>query len=404
MKLTIEYISIDALEPYERNSRKHDYKDIESIKASIEQFGFSDPIGIWSDHNVIVEGHGRFEAAKALGMKQVPVIRLDHMTDEQRRAYAIAHNKVAELSEWDFSVLDSELAGITEIDMSQFGFYEETGSEEAELERKKKEFEDRMAAGELSDDDPEYQEFLQKFEAKKTTDDCYTPPKVYDAVADYVTEKYGIKKTHFVRPFVPGGDYQRYQYKPSDVVVDNPPFSILAEICEWYKTHGIKYFLFCPALTPFSSSSGRNATVLCVGVGIIYENGAAVNTSFITNLDPPDIRFRSAPDLYARVTKAVDEIREESRREIPKYSYPPYVISAPMLTSYSRYGIDFSVKVSESYPISELDAQKESKKSIYGKGYLISEAKKAEREKAEREKAIVWELSEREKEIIRNLG
>ena len=62
--LQIEYIDINRLEPYERNSRKHDRRDIESIKASITEFGFSDPIGIWSDHNVIVEGHGRLEAAK----------------------------------------------------------------------------------------------------------------------------------------------------------------------------------------------------------------------------------------------------------------------------------------------------------------------------------------------------
>ena len=108
--LQIEYIDINRLEPYERNSRKHDRRDIESIKASITEFGFSDPIGIWSDHNVIVEGHGRLDAAKELGLVKVPCIRLDHMTDEQRRAYAIAHNKVAELSEWDFRVLDSELA------------------------------------------------------------------------------------------------------------------------------------------------------------------------------------------------------------------------------------------------------------------------------------------------------
>ena len=73
-------------------------------------------------HNVIVEGHGRLMAAKKLGMEKVPVIHLDHLTDEQRRAYALAHNRTAELSAWDEVVKELELSGISEIDMSRFGF------------------------------------------------------------------------------------------------------------------------------------------------------------------------------------------------------------------------------------------------------------------------------------------
>jgi ParB-like chromosome segregation protein Spo0J len=96
--LKIEYLSVDELEPYEKNTRKHQKEDISQIVKSIKKFGFDDPIGIWSDHNVIVEGHGRLMAAKKLGMKEVPVIRLDHLTDEQRRQYGIMHNRTAELS------------------------------------------------------------------------------------------------------------------------------------------------------------------------------------------------------------------------------------------------------------------------------------------------------------------
>lgn len=73
-------------------------------------------------HNVIVEGHGRVMAAKKLGMKTVPVIHLDHLSDEQRRAYALAHNRTAELSAWDEVVRELELSSISEIDMSRFGF------------------------------------------------------------------------------------------------------------------------------------------------------------------------------------------------------------------------------------------------------------------------------------------
>ena len=125
MKLKIEYIPVEKLEAYDKNARKHGETDINAIKASIKQFGFDDPVGIWSDHNVIVEGHGRVMAAKELGMTEVPCIRLDHLTDEERRAYALAHNRTAELSGWDFNVRDSELSEIMDIDMSQFGFNEE---------------------------------------------------------------------------------------------------------------------------------------------------------------------------------------------------------------------------------------------------------------------------------------
>ncbi len=120
--LKIEYLPVEALKPYERNARKHRDFDVDKIVESIEEFGFDDPIGIWSADNLIVEGHGRLMAAKKLGMETVPCIRLDHLSDEQRRAYALAHNKTAENSEWDFDILPEELDSIVDIDMSQFGF------------------------------------------------------------------------------------------------------------------------------------------------------------------------------------------------------------------------------------------------------------------------------------------
>lgn len=124
MELKIEYLPIDQIKPYERNARKHQSEDVGAIVNSIKEFGFDDPIGIWGEDNVIVEGHGRLEAAKQLNMNEVPVIRLDHLSDEQRRAYALAHNKTAELSEWDSEFLDIELGDIFDIDMSEFGFDE----------------------------------------------------------------------------------------------------------------------------------------------------------------------------------------------------------------------------------------------------------------------------------------
>lgn len=130
--MKIEQIKIEDLKPYERNARKHEAADVAAIVKSIEAFGFNDPVGVWGPQNVIVEGHGRVMAAKQLGMTEVPCIRLDNLTDEQRRAYALAHNKTAELSTWDAELLPAEISGIHEYDMSEFGFIPpaETGIED----------------------------------------------------------------------------------------------------------------------------------------------------------------------------------------------------------------------------------------------------------------------------------
>ena len=137
-ELKIEYLTLDKLKPYDKNARKHQEADLSTIKASITEFGMSDPIGVWGKDNTIVEGHGRYLACKELGIEKVPVIHLDHLTDEQRRAYALAHNKTAEMSEWDIDLLGDELDGIFDIDMSDFGFdlIEEEEEPTAPTERK----------------------------------------------------------------------------------------------------------------------------------------------------------------------------------------------------------------------------------------------------------------------------
>ena len=128
VKLEIVYLPVESLEEYEGNAREHGEEDVLAIQRSIEKFGFDDPIGIWSDHNVIVEGHGRLMAAKNLGMTEVPCIRLDHMTDAERKAYGLAHNKTAELSRWDFGKLELELSNLGEFNMGDFGFGFSNGS------------------------------------------------------------------------------------------------------------------------------------------------------------------------------------------------------------------------------------------------------------------------------------
>ena len=121
--LKIEYIPLEQLTPYEKNARKHQKKDLDVIKASILEFGMCDPIGVWGKRNIFVEGHGRYLVLKELGWEKAPCLRLDHLTDEQRKAYALTHNRSAELSSWDFDFLDEELKDLEdEFNLIELGF------------------------------------------------------------------------------------------------------------------------------------------------------------------------------------------------------------------------------------------------------------------------------------------
>lgn len=128
--MKIENISIDKIKPYKNNPRYND-DAVEAVKASIQEFGFKVPIVI-DKNNVIVTGHTRYKASKALGLQSIPCIRANDLTDEQVKAFRIADNKVSELATWDFSKLDIELENI-DIDMGVFGFnVEEFKDEEIE--------------------------------------------------------------------------------------------------------------------------------------------------------------------------------------------------------------------------------------------------------------------------------
>ena len=113
-----------ALVPYANNARLHTDEQVGQICESIRRYGFNDPVGVWTNADgepEIVEGHGRVMAAKRLGIEEVPVVRLDHLTDEQRREYALVHNQTTDSSEWDVGMLEVELAEIA-ADMEPFGF------------------------------------------------------------------------------------------------------------------------------------------------------------------------------------------------------------------------------------------------------------------------------------------
>ena len=122
MKIKVEYIPKTDLKAYAGNAKLHPAEQIEQIKSSIEQFGFNDPIAVWKD-NEIIEGHGRYMAVMEMDdINTVPIIRLDDMTDEQRRAYMLVHNKLTINTDFDIELLDLELDDISDIDMTGFGF------------------------------------------------------------------------------------------------------------------------------------------------------------------------------------------------------------------------------------------------------------------------------------------
>lgn len=121
MKLEIEYMSTADLKPYASNAKIHTAEQVEQIKKSILEFGMNDPIAIWKN-NEIIEGHGRLIACSELGIDSVPVIRLDDLTDEQRKAYMLVHNKLTMNTGFDVDILNMELENIVEIDMTQYDF------------------------------------------------------------------------------------------------------------------------------------------------------------------------------------------------------------------------------------------------------------------------------------------
>ena len=247
----------------------------------------------------------------------------------------------------------------------------------------------------------EYDDFVDKFEDKKTTDDCYTPKAVFDTVLNWLKEKGKIKdRQPIIRPFFPGNDYKEVDYPNGCIVVDNPPFSIFTEIVRFYSEKQIPFFLFGPHMTLFSCKE-KKANLIIVGADIIYENGAIVKTSFASNLFG-NIQAFSDYDLYSRL-KALNV----NKNPLPKYEYPEELMTISDFTYLLHKGVEFEVNKSECVFVSTLDSQKKYKKTIFGSGILMSKAKAKAKAKAALKKEvekIPFILSDRENDIISKLG
>ena len=246
-------------------------------------------------------------------------------------------------------------------------------------------------AGQMSFYD--YDGFVEKFKPKKTTDDCYTPPEIYDVIAGYVCKRYGIDRSVIVRPFWPDGDFENEEYPEGCVVLDNPPFSILSKIVNFYMRENVAFFLFAPTLTCLSQRASIMKTnhIVC-SANITYENGASVNTSFVTNLDTDGTVMESGVELSEIINAKNDELQKAPKKQVSKYIYPDAVITAAKVGWFSAHHTPYKLNARDCCPIFTLDAM--NGKGIFGGGLLLSKRAAAERAAAKK-----WQLSERELKI-----
>lgn len=256
----------------------------------------------------------------------------------------------------------------------------------------------------------DYGGFAEKFKPKKTSDDCYTPPAVYDAVASWTAKNWALNMRDFVRPFYPSGDYENFDYT-GKIVVDNPPFSMLSKIIDFYIEHNVKFLLFAPTLCGLIRYSDK-CTVYPCGIDIEYDNGATIKTSFCTNMDAPNVRVRIVPELFEMVDRANREQSTARHKQFPKFDYPPECVSAAALYPLASKGVELTIARDECVRVPALDVQRAHKKTIFGCGLLVSDriaekiegTKKIIRQKEEDCKRLVFPLSDREKAIVNELS
>lgn len=245
----------------------------------------------------------------------------------------------------------------------------------------------------------DYDAFVEKFKPKRTTDDCYTPPAVYEAVKGWAIKKFNIAPDRpIVRPFYPGGDYEHYNYPPGCVVIDNPPFSILAKIKRFYLERGIQFFLFAPSLTLLSTIID-GITHILTGRDITYDNGAKVHTAFVTNLPSPYV-LMTAPDL-SQLIKEADNQRPKA--ELPVLDFPPNVLTSARLNKIASV-VSFNVPRASARFVRTIGKER---KALYGGGLLVSSAKAAQAaqaaQAAKAAKAAKYELTPEEQAIVDEL-
>ncbi|GAA7926761.1 hypothetical protein HpBT060_14660 [Helicobacter pylori] len=218
----------------------------------------------------------------------------------------------------------------------------------------------------------------------KTSDDSFTPPKVYEAVIEYINEKIiPLDSIEIQRPFYPGGDYQKDSefYNEKSVVIDNPPFSISSEIIDFYIKNNIKFFIFVSGLTCFSYLD-KDVHLLCPYASIKYDNGAKVVTCFAHNLLPKGVT------ISGELRKRLEILLTKKQRD--KFQYPNEILSVKQCLKLSKQ-LKGEVTITKYRGVCGLNYKGKQKK-IFAKGMLLS---KSEQEKLD--KIIEEHKSEQEK-------
>lgn len=272
----------------------------------------------------------------------------------------------------------------------------------------------------------QYEEWLNKFsETLKTSDDTFTPANVYKTVYEWADKHYHISGRPIERPFYPGGDYRNYKYRKNCVVVDNPPFSILTKIIDFYIENKIDFFIWCPHLTSLQYIV-KGVTLVIADAPVIYSNGARIATGWLTNLDEENAVVCSNELRLTLEQCNIDNKKQfdcGKSNHLTNYSYPPELLRVGVLNQLGKR-CEYAIPRDQVYlkeVVRTTDAQKEynrvnkKKQSVYGGGFWISPAE-AERiqktikenkikrlDKTEEEPGIVIKKSEREQAIIDSL-
>ena len=256
----------------------------------------------------------------------------------------------------------------------------------------------------------DYESFVAKFrDNPKTTDDCFTPKDVYEAVVEYVGTIVDLSDKQILRPFFPGGDYENAVYPWNGIVIDNPPFSMFTKICAFYARHKIPFFLFGPGMT-ITSCCKYGCTAVVVNNNIVCENGAVVRVDFASNLFG-DIMAITAPRLRQMLAACPSQ---NVKKAMPIFAYPPEVVRVSDLHVICNGDVEYVLHRNECEITKKLDL----KDGMFGDFFLVStekgEAKEAARQRAQEaasqraqeaaRHATHVELSRRERRIVERLN
>lgn len=216
---------IDEIKPYEKNPRKND-EAVEYVANSIKEFGFKVPIVIDKD-GVIIAGHTRYKASKKLGLKEVPCIVADDLTEEQVKAFRLADNKVGEVAEWDMTLLGEELLGIEDLDMSDFGFEMFDEDEEPEDEDNPYTTKANIPQYEITGEEPDISELVDTKKAEqfeKKISEYLSENKITEEQADFLIK---ATKRHNVFNYSKIAEYYAHQNKEMQELMEESALVII---------------------------------------------------------------------------------------------------------------------------------------------------------------------------------